>query len=204
MTARRRPRELGLRRADGSTWPTRWRAGSLGVGRSSRRAQMAMGTSGARCSSAAAMVAAAGLCVTREKGRSGGFYSRAQVEAVRDGLVTPRHGMGAVWSGYGGAWAATCGGRRASGVRRHRRSAREGTARGSQGEGRKGRFGTKGSHRARTDGHWPVSTCEPRETTAARARHGAGTRDAGATARTGTFPIPAYPPLTNNYSNFCN
>jgi hypothetical protein len=48
------------------------------------------------------MVAAVGLGVAREQGRRGGFYSRAQVEAVRDGLVTPRHGMGAVWPGYGG------------------------------------------------------------------------------------------------------
>jgi hypothetical protein len=89
-------------------------------------------------------------------------------------------------------------------VRRRRRLAREGTARGSQGEGRKVRFGAKGSHRARTYGHWPVSACGPGKTAAARARHGAGTRDAGAMARTGTFPISAYPPLTNNYSNFCN
>jgi hypothetical protein len=48
------------------------------------------------------MVTAAGLGVAREQGRRGGFYSRAQVEAVRDGLVTPRLGMGAVWPGYGG------------------------------------------------------------------------------------------------------
>jgi hypothetical protein len=41
--------------------------------------------------------------------------------------------------------------------------------RGGTGEGRKGRFGANGSHRARTDGHWPVSTCGPGGTTAARA-----------------------------------
>jgi hypothetical protein len=55
---------------------------------------MATGTSGARCSSAVAMVAAVGLCVAREQGRRGGFYSRARVETVRDGPVnsTARHG----------------------------------------------------------------------------------------------------------------
>jgi hypothetical protein len=71
---------------------------------------MATGTSGARCSSAAALVAAAGLCVACEQGRRGGFYSRAQVEAVRNGLVTPRNGMGA-----GRGTAATCSGRQANG-----------------------------------------------------------------------------------------
>jgi hypothetical protein len=44
----------------------RWRAGSLSVGRSFRRAKMATGTGRARYSSAAAMVAAAGLGVSRE------------------------------------------------------------------------------------------------------------------------------------------
>jgi hypothetical protein len=58
---------------------TRWRACSLGVGRSFKRAQMATGTSGARYSSAAAMVAATGLGVSCEQGRRGGFYSRSQV-----------------------------------------------------------------------------------------------------------------------------
>jgi hypothetical protein len=48
------------------------------------------------------MVTAAGLGVAREQGRRGGFYSQAQVEAVRDGLVTLRHSMGAVWPGYDG------------------------------------------------------------------------------------------------------
>jgi hypothetical protein len=61
----------------------------------------------------------------------GGFYSRAHVEAVCDGLVTPRHGIGVVWPWYGGAWAATCYGRRASGVRRRRHPGRGGTTRGS-------------------------------------------------------------------------
>jgi hypothetical protein len=70
-------------------------AGSLGVGRSARRAQMATGTSGARCSSAAVMVAAAGLGDSREKGQRGGFYSRAQVVrwCATDRLI-PWHGMG--------------------------------------------------------------------------------------------------------------
>jgi hypothetical protein len=89
-------------------------------------------------------------------------------------------------------------------VRRRHRPAREGVTRGSQGEGWKGRFGAKGSHRTRTDGHWPVSACGLGETAAARARHVAGTCDASATACTGTFPISTYPPLTKNYSNFCN
>jgi hypothetical protein len=77
------------------------------------------------------MVAAAGLCVARKQGRRGGFYSQAHVEAVCDGLVTPRQGMGMVWLWYGGAWAATCCGRRASGVRRRHRPGRGGTTRGS-------------------------------------------------------------------------
>jgi hypothetical protein len=51
---------------------------------------------------------------------------------------------------------------------------------------------------ARTDGHWPVSACGPGGTAAARLR------DAGATTRTGAFPLSAYLPLTNNYSIFCN
>jgi hypothetical protein len=40
------------------------------------------------------MVAVVGLCVAREQGRRGGFYSRAQVEVVRDEPVnsTARHG----------------------------------------------------------------------------------------------------------------
>jgi hypothetical protein len=40
----------------------------MGVGRSARRVEMATDTSEARCSSAAVMVAAAGLGVSREKG----------------------------------------------------------------------------------------------------------------------------------------
>jgi hypothetical protein len=120
-----------------------------------------------------------------------------------DGLL-PGTTWGAVWLGYDGAWAATFGGHRASGVRRRHRPAPESTARGSQGEGRKGRFDAIGSHRARTDGHWPVSMCQPGGTAAVRTRHGAGARDADATVRTRTFPISAYPPLTNNFSNFCN
>jgi hypothetical protein len=93
--AQRRPRELVLRRAGGSAKETCARVGSRCVGKSSRRAQMATGTSGARCSSAAAMVALAGLGVSRENGQRGGFYSRAQVvrRCAMDRL-TPRHGMG--------------------------------------------------------------------------------------------------------------
>jgi hypothetical protein len=70
---RRRPLEPVLRQAGGMAKATRQRAGSLGVGRSSRNAQMATGTSGARCSSAAAMVAAAGLGVSREQGKEEAF-----------------------------------------------------------------------------------------------------------------------------------
>jgi hypothetical protein len=54
---------------------TRRHAGSMGVGRSSKRAQMATGMSGARCSSAAAMVAAAGLGVSREQGEEEDFIA---------------------------------------------------------------------------------------------------------------------------------
>jgi hypothetical protein len=77
-----------------------------------------------------------------------------------------RLGMGVGWPWYGEAWAATCYGRRASGERRRT---------WPLGRGRKGRFGANGSHRARTDGHWPVSACGPGgKTTAARrcAMHG--------------------------------
>jgi hypothetical protein len=56
---------------------------------------MATGTSGARCSSAAAMVAAAGLGVSREKGQSGGFYSQARVvRRCATDRLTPWHSMG--------------------------------------------------------------------------------------------------------------
>jgi hypothetical protein len=91
---------------------------------------------------------------------------------VRDGPVRAmaRHGLAWHGQGYRGVWVETCGGRRASGVRRRRRPAREGTARGSQGKVRKGRFGAIGSHRARTDGHWLVSACGPGGTAAARVR----------------------------------
>jgi hypothetical protein len=146
---------------------------------------MATGTSGARCSSAAAMVAAAGLCVAREQGRRGAFIAGHMWRQCAMDRSTPRHNMGRDTARV--RWGV--GGRRASGVRRRRRLVHEGTTRGSQGEGRKGQFGAKGSHRERTYWYWPVSACEPGETAAARSRHGAGTRDAGATARTGTFPI---------------
>jgi hypothetical protein len=105
--------------------------------------------------------------------------------------LLPGTAWGAIWPGYGGAWAATCGGRRASGVRRRHRPARESTTRGSQGEGRKGRFGAIGSHRARTDGHWPVSACGPGGTTTVRARHGAGARD-GAHRDVSHFGLPLF------------
>jgi hypothetical protein len=113
----RRPLEPVLRRAGGTAKATRWRAGSLGVGKSFRCAQMATGTSGARCSSAAAMVAAAGLGVSREQGRRGGFYSRAQVEVVRDGPVNST-----AWHGarHGANRTMTCGGAVTNGERRAR------------------------------------------------------------------------------------
>jgi hypothetical protein len=47
-TRQRRPLGPVFRRAGGMDKATRWRASSLGVGRSFRRAQMATGTSGAR------------------------------------------------------------------------------------------------------------------------------------------------------------
>jgi hypothetical protein len=54
--------------ADGLAWPTRGRASSLGARERARCAQTAMDTSGANCSSSAAMVVAVGLGVSREKG----------------------------------------------------------------------------------------------------------------------------------------
>jgi hypothetical protein len=56
--ARRRLLEPVLRRAGGTARATRRCASSMGVGRSARRAQMATDMSGARCSSATAMVVA--------------------------------------------------------------------------------------------------------------------------------------------------
>jgi hypothetical protein len=89
-----------------------------------------------------------------------------------------------------------------NGVRRRGRPACESAARGSQGEGRKGRFAREGPTARGPTGAGQSRRAGPGESLRARARHGAGARDAGATALTGTFPISAYPPLTNNYSNF--
>jgi hypothetical protein len=121
MAIRRRLRELGLRRADVLAWPTRGRASSLGAGERARCTQTATDTSEANCSSAATMVATAGLGVSREKGRRGGFYSRARVvrRCLRDRL-TPRHVMGLAWRKQDrgvrrccGQWRAASSGRRA-------------------------------------------------------------------------------------------
>jgi hypothetical protein len=74
--ALRRPQEVVLRRAGSSVRPTSRHASSMGVRRSAKRAQVAMVTHGAMCSTAAAMAgtaeargAAAAHAPTREKRR---------------------------------------------------------------------------------------------------------------------------------------
>jgi hypothetical protein len=81
---------------------------------------------------------------------------------------------GSTRRGMGSGPATTCSGRRANGGAWAARRGYDDAAacgvgmRGGTGEGRKGRFGANGSHRARTDGHWPVSACRPGGTAAAR------------------------------------
>jgi hypothetical protein len=65
--APRRPQGILFRRAGGSVRPTRRRVGSTGERRRARGTQAAKETRGAWCSSAVAMVVAAGLGVSREE-----------------------------------------------------------------------------------------------------------------------------------------
>jgi hypothetical protein len=89
-----------LRRAGRPARATRRRAGSTGAGRRARGAQAAMETSGAMCSSAA-MVAAAGLGVSREEKTDLAFIGSrdAQRRLLGHQVVTrsryrARHGPG--------------------------------------------------------------------------------------------------------------
>jgi hypothetical protein len=93
LGARRRLRELGFRRAGGLARTTRGSASLLGAGGSFRRAQLATGVSGARCSPAAAMATAAGLGCSREE-RQLGFYRQC---ALARGITTITHVKG--WHG---------------------------------------------------------------------------------------------------------
>jgi hypothetical protein len=72
-----RPPGSVLRRAGGEARTTRERASSLGAGGSFRRAQLATGASGARCSPSAAMATAAGLVLTRVK-KGGAFMASSR------------------------------------------------------------------------------------------------------------------------------
>jgi hypothetical protein len=78
------------------------------------------------------MATAAGARVLARGRTVSTFYNRMRGGGV-DFLRTKASSRGkvAVWPGYGGVWAATCGGRRANGVRRRPRPAREDGTRGT-------------------------------------------------------------------------
>jgi hypothetical protein len=108
--ALRWPLALVFRQASVSARVAKVRAGSSGAGREARCVQAATATSGARCSTAAAMVAAAGLGVSREEKTGLAFIGGH--EAVTEFPCTPRQ----VESRYGLGTAE--GGRRHAGGRR--------------------------------------------------------------------------------------
>jgi hypothetical protein len=117
---------------------------------------MATCTSGARCSSAAAMVAAAGLGVSREKGQRGGFYSRARVvRRCATDRLTPRHGMGRGMAQTGPRRAAALWPMESSGQRARPVGERHVDCPGSPLTSCK-RANTRG---ARTLGRGPASSC---------------------------------------------